>query len=157
MEWNIDDKMKKLKCVQFTSVKDFLFNSFWLATSFLGFILVIKLLLLTLSSLINFMLSKSSEYNRSRSEIVISMSVFSMRMFYFILHGCLVFSIEDDTRSTLLHIVNATILIRSFAFTRLQVFETVVEQHCAAFVIRQHLNVISYISSNERWINTKKR
>lgn len=45
--------------------------------------------------------------------------------------------------------MHASILERSVAFSRFKVFEAVVKHHGASFVVRDHLNVIGDVSSNE--------
>lgn len=66
-----------------------------------------------------------------------------------VLHGGLVLAVEDDARATFPHVVNAAILKRRFALARLEVLEAIVEQHGAAFVVGDHLNVVGDVSSNE--------
>lgn len=67
----------------------------------------------------------------------------------FVGHCRLVFTVEDDARSTLLHVHCAAILIGTFAFARLQELEAVEEDDGAAFVVGHHFDVVGDVSADE--------
>lgn len=85
------------------------------------------------------------------------MAVFFVVVRDFVLHHSFVLAIENDSGSTLLHVVNTTILERCLALARFQIFEAIIEQNGAAFAVRYQFNVVSYVSSNEACeVNVKK-
>lgn len=66
-----------------------------------------------------------------------------------VLHRGLVVAVEDDPRPALFHVVDASVLQRSLAFARLQVLVVLVEQHCAAFVVGDQLDLVGDVGADE--------
>lgn len=77
------------------------------------------------------------------------MAVFVVVVRDFVLHGGLALAIENYSGATLLHIVNATILVRCLALARFQVLVAMIEQNGAAFAVRDQFNIVCDASSNE--------
>lgn len=87
----------------------------------------------------------------SRHEVLVQVGISGVIVIDLILHRGFILSIEDNARATLLHVEKAAILMRCFAFTRLEVLEAVVEQNSTTFVVGYELDVISDVSADKSW------
>lgn len=97
----------------------------------------------------NFLVAKASRDNCRRIETLIRLVVFSVTMIDFILHCSFFFAIKDDSRFAFLHVLNASILKWCLARSRLEIFEAIVKEYCAALVICDQLDVVGYVSTNK--------
>ena len=67
----------------------------------------------------------------------------------FVCQRRLMFTAENDPRSTLFHVVGAAILTIALALARFKVLEAVVEDHSASFSAGDHRDVIGDAGANE--------